>query len=571
MSRFPSLLCFVIALPALAFAGVCARGQDQSFLGRPAASWADQLADRDAGQRRSAAFALGKIGPAAGLEAARLINALHDSDPAVREAAAFALGEIGPTDAANRPLPGAGRAAQTLLELLEKDQDARVRRSAAYALGRYGFWARSAAGSLQKALADREAPVRQNAAWALGQIGPEAGPEAIGSLGRVLGDGDALVRRDAALALGKMGQEARKGGSDVERWNEARKALPELMNHWKHDPEPAVKKVAMEALVNLVGPEDQKLAGDLRKALHDNDPDTARNAALGLGNIGGPDAIDAVPVLARALKDDDVMVRRQAATALANIGPHAGEAVAELTAALQGDRDLEVRGRAALALGRIGSTARAAIPELVRALEPIDTEQARQDPAKAEEVRKYAAEALGYIDPQAPEVVKGLLRLLNEKGAYRARHRAIWALERLREFEQPGVVEAMAKTLFDDSEQARPLRYEAAKVLALRLGERVPDKTLEVLLEALRDKNLKIYKGTGASVSGSGAEAKTGQTSVKETGEGDWRRVVAEAVARVGKRAAKPDLLAALEKVAEESVDEDARKAARDALRELRK
>src|SRR5262249_51191760 len=158
--------------------------------------------------------------------------------------------------------------------------------------------------------------------------------------------------------------------------------------------------------------------------------------------------------------------------ALANIGEYAVRALPDLTAAL-GDRDADVRRLAALALGRMGKLAKSAVPELIKAL-------AASEP---EEVRKFAAEARSNIDPDDPDAVKALIQLMAEDPSWRVRHRVVWALEKVKNFEQEGLVQAMASNLTDETPETRLLRYEAAKALALRLGPRIPDKVLDVLLE----------------------------------------------------------------------------------------
>ncbi len=473
-----------------------------------------------------------------------LLAALHDKDPEVREASAFALGEIG--------LPSRPDAAQTafrdLLGALA-DPDARVRQSAAHALGKYGPPAALAAPGLRTCLLDNDPAVRQNAAWALGQLAPAVEPATVAGLGqRLAEDADPRVRRAAALALGKCGRDARP-------------ALRNLLAQSRRDADAAGRRAARGTLVGVVGPEDTDLTADLREALHSPDADVVRDAAFALANIGGAAAEDAVPVLRQALQDRDPPTRRLAATALANIGPHAGAAVADLTAALA-DPDAEVRRSAAVGLGRLGTAAAGARPALTGLL---------ADPAQPEEVRKYAAEALADIDPNHPEVVAALLKVLGEKGNYPVRHRAVWTLARLKEINQPAVVEALTKTLAETAPEARLLRYEAATTLAAGLGPRTPDKALDVLLEALKDSEVKIYQGTGTKVSSTGSGAGAGEAQVKEQGAGDWRRAVALALARVGRRANRPDIRAALRKVQEGSFDPEARKAAGLALEALGK
>ncbi len=121
--------------------------------------------------RRSAAFALGRIGDDALPAVPALIRRLRDdSDAGVRDMAASAIGDIA------RASKGGAREMWTevvrpLLHALKTDTDAHVRRSAAYALGAFGSLAAGAVDVLSAALRDEAPSVRQNAAWALGQIG----------------------------------------------------------------------------------------------------------------------------------------------------------------------------------------------------------------------------------------------------------------------------------------------------------------------------------------------------------------------------------------------------------------
>src|SRR5204862_24838 len=83
----------------------------------------------------------------------------------------------------------------------------------------------------------------QNAAWALGRIGPRLGRPAVTDLCQALSDRDPSVRRDVAGALGEM-------------QGEARSAAPLLLRRFRDDDDPTVRKSALTALVNVVGPED---------------------------------------------------------------------------------------------------------------------------------------------------------------------------------------------------------------------------------------------------------------------------------------------------------------------------
>src|SRR5262249_1094965 len=165
----------------------------------------DELRDGKPQVRRSAAFALGKLGDDAYLALPALKRALAaDKDAGVREMAAVALGDIvtelraGPQ--AWDDLGG------TLERALGEDDDPRVRRAAAYALGAFGPRASPACSALQKALRHDEPAVRQNAAWALGRIGLDVAEPAVADLCELLKDKDVLVRRDAAAALGAIGR-----------------------------------------------------------------------------------------------------------------------------------------------------------------------------------------------------------------------------------------------------------------------------------------------------------------------------------------------------------------------------
>ena len=62
---------------------------------------------------------------------------------------------------------------------LKEDDQPRVRRSAAFALGAFGPEAAPARDDLIAASKDASAIVRQNAAWALGKLGKAAGEDGV--------------------------------------------------------------------------------------------------------------------------------------------------------------------------------------------------------------------------------------------------------------------------------------------------------------------------------------------------------------------------------------------------------
>src|SRR5437764_6898233 len=81
----------------------------QSFLGKRESAWLKELQDGQDKERRSAAFALGKVGPVSNSALAALVAVLKDNDAAVRDAAAYALGEIAEARDADRVWQRAGQ------------------------------------------------------------------------------------------------------------------------------------------------------------------------------------------------------------------------------------------------------------------------------------------------------------------------------------------------------------------------------------------------------------------------------------------------------------------------------
>ena len=143
------------------------------------------LRDRDSSVRFAAAFALGYLGDARGVEP--LIAVLKEEDEDVRCSAAWALGELG--DA---------RGVEPLIAAL-KDKDEPMRIRAAEALGKLGD--ARAVEPLIAALKDEDKWVRITAAQAVGELGDA---RAVGPLERLLGDEDEDVREAAREALEQL-------------------------------------------------------------------------------------------------------------------------------------------------------------------------------------------------------------------------------------------------------------------------------------------------------------------------------------------------------------------------------
>jgi HEAT repeat protein len=318
-----------------------------------------------------------------------------------------------------------------------------------------------------------------------------------------------------------------------------------------------VRKTALNALVNLVGPEHKAIAGKLRTALHDADSEVIRPAALALANIGGEEARSAVPVLCGALQDKEANSRRLAAAALAHLGPDAVSGVANLAAALA-DRDPVVRRNAALALGRIGRKAEPAVPALAKIL----------DSKEPEEIRMHAAEALAHISPAILSAVPTLLRVLKDDGNWSVRQRAVWALARLDDPVEAGLVPALNGVVAESEFDTRLVRYDSAIVLGILEGPKASDKVIDVLQALMNDKQIAVYHGSDAKVSSGGSESRGGEATVTRNLSGDVRGLAAKALSRIGRKANRPEIIRSL-KDAAKSPDAKVREYANEALQKI--
>jgi WD40 repeat protein/HEAT repeat protein len=148
----------------------------------------DLLVDREESIRMLAEGALGQLGAKA---VPSLVQRLHDENVNRRRTAADALGTIG---------PAAERAISDLDKVLVEDDKTAVRRAAAYALGHIGA---KALPTLVARLAHTDDTVRMLAAVGLGEMGPPAA-EAIPELRKLLSDNRRTVSGAAKTALAKI-------------------------------------------------------------------------------------------------------------------------------------------------------------------------------------------------------------------------------------------------------------------------------------------------------------------------------------------------------------------------------
>jgi len=273
-----------------------------------------------------------------------MLRLLKDPDGSVRASACNALTKVAV------PAGVAGEVLRSLLPLL-KDHEARVRGTAALAVGQLGAGARAGEtlSNLLPLLQDNNSVVRAAAAQAVEQLA--AGSDAREALPKVLPllqDNDSLVRATAAAAIGRLA-----AGSD------AREALPKLLP-LLHDNSSRVRTDAAEAIERLAAA-DHELAGEFLSELlllrKHSEPSIRASAAWALARVGDKGHAATLPELLPLLKDFDASVRQDAATAvgstmaMSDIG-ECQEALQALLPLLQ-DRDPDTRAAAARAIGSI--------------------------------------------------------------------------------------------------------------------------------------------------------------------------------------------------------------------------
>lgn len=217
------------------------------------AHWFAQLNSSDEEKRREAVMRLSRLEGNAATSA--LLSALTDPSSRVRAAAAAGIAERG--EAPTAPL---------LAVCLAKDKDAFVRKTAAYALGRFQGIDRTVA--LIAALKDKDSEVRGAAAVSLGD---HADRDAVAPLMAALSDKSAFVRAQAARALGVNGSAATR-------------AVPALIRLLTSDEDSEVKRQAATAL-GPIG--DRSALPALERARHDRDPYLAQAALDAIRMIDG--------------------------------------------------------------------------------------------------------------------------------------------------------------------------------------------------------------------------------------------------------------------------------------------
>jgi TPR repeat protein len=254
----------------------------------------------------------------------------------------------------------------------------------------------------------------------------------------------------------------------------------------------------------------------------------------------------------KALSKGDASTRERSAAALARLGPQAAPALQELTEGL-GHTSPAVRRNCCIALAGLGAGAKSAIPALVEALKPV--KDAPTDPAgnrPYEEVREQAAEAIARIGaPNNLEAIPVIRTALATEKNQAVRQRYVWALFRLKELDKHDLTGVLAKVLQEMGNESLMVRYDCARVLAFGLRDRAPDRTIDTLLHALNNTNLRTLENGIPGPVGSG------------------RFMAAQALGWLGDKAKKNDKVVAALRAAAKDKDSQLRQAAQQSLKNL--
>lgn len=342
-----------------------------------------------------------------------------------------------------RHLLGKTRSNEAIPPLLEelKDEDFRVRWSAAYQLGQLGSDA--AIGGLEQALHDHESTVRQIAAYQLGQLGSD---RAIPGLLRALNGSDSAVSWRVAEALEQLGSKEAIAGL-LQQLPRRKEPLPRGYSYYEIGER--VDPIALPGLLQLVS----------KQALSRDSGSWSTSRALEEIHTEA-----AIPTLLEALENQNPRIRSSAAKSLGKLGNRT--VIPQLLQRLH-DPDFFVRSNALEALGRLGNEATA--PALIEALQDPDVH-----------VCTSAIRALGELNSEA--AISALVSMLQSPDLL-LRRAATYELGKTRNL---ATIPALIKVLQHDQESG--IRSTAAYAL----GEIGNETAISGLLEALRDEAVRV-------------------------------------------------------------------------------
>ena len=330
------------------------------------------LSDADAEMRVLGIRALQGSSPLAQDTLGAILPLLRDTETTVRIAAAAAPGVL-------RQRGRKVEAAAIAPLLARLDDEVFVRRMALTSLGEVG--AVEAIPAVVKMISDEDAGLRSAAINAAGDIGPAAKAAVPGLLSATK---DNSVCLQAVQALAKVGCEAKQ----VREY---------LLAAYKSERDGFARVAIVRAMHQLCGGESIPTLLDALQ--NDSDENVRANSAELLGKLR---ALAALKPLVKALRDSSERVREAAVRALANNGKDAKAAVPELLVRLREDKVDEIRRNSASALGSIG-VEKDAVPILIAALGDGDRY-----------VRRYCAELLGNVGPDASAAIPALTQILKD-------------------------------------------------------------------------------------------------------------------------------------------------------------
>jgi HEAT repeat protein len=241
---------------------------------------------------------------------------------------------------------GDANAVPRLIERLQKDSDANVRRAAAHELGRLGPRAKAAIPALIAAFKDTESPVREEASRALKKIGEPA----VEPLLEALKDRDEYVRLRAVKVLGQMGTKAKLALTPVttalenEVSGNVREAARVAYFRIKYDVKEVIpmltdadaekRHYGVKILSGFTPELARPAVGDLCKLLRNEQNSAIKEDvvnALSLfyvdNELSAPDRNLIISTLAAALKDPDETVGTRVAVCLSGFGSLARSAL----------------------------------------------------------------------------------------------------------------------------------------------------------------------------------------------------------------------------------------------------
>lgn len=614
-------LTAILSTAVICFASCSAFAQDQDV-----AQLTKQLSSGSVEERTKAARILGEVGPAAATAVPTLVKSLESDNAGLRYEATNSLGMINGDPkiavpaiskllkdplpllrfAAIEALQRYGRDAKTsvpqLKELLN-EKEPMLAVSAARAMmeidGGTGPNVAAAQAVLIDGLKSDRSDISAEAVHGLAVIGTPAVP-AIQTLITGHHDQTCVNACDALAAIG--------AGAD--------KAIEQLVNAAKST-DPALRWHAISALGD-VGPAAKSAAPVLIACLSDQDTQVKLSAERSLVKIGkgavptlveslkneslhsavasiigeiGPDAKAAVPALAGMLRSKDPEIRREAILALASIGPEASQTVPELIK-LASDKTSPNRPAAAFALGKMG--AKEAVPVLKEGMADKDNQVLRLasvwallqiEPANADyaktavplltdalenekaDIRREAARTLGRIGATAKSAVPALQKHLRDP-ASAVRRESLIALAEIGS-DTPTLLVDITRVITEDDPSLRSIAAYALGRLGAAAKSAVPLLRRMLLSRDPHEKTVAAWALVQIS-----PDAETVQSAVpllvvalKRGESAEFREEAAKALGKIG--ANSPIVKDALT-AAQKDSDERVRKAAENALKQLK-